>query len=92
MEGLTCPHCHKVSYSASPRAFSPCPHCKFRFAISEQAGHKYIVIDRQLADFRDNYAQSVREGTDESIEVIVDRRATQRPFVGVDRRRVTSGM
>jgi glutaredoxin len=90
MEGLTCPHCQKVSYSASPRAFSPCPHCKFRFAISEDAGHRYVVIDRQLAEFRENYAQSVAEGSDEEFEVIVDRRAQQRPFSGTDRRRVTA--
>ena len=90
MEGLTCPHCHKVSYSASPRAFSPCPHCKFRFAISRDADHKYIVIDSALAEFRDNYARSVADDSGEEFEVIVDRRARQRPFAGVDRRRVTA--
>jgi glutaredoxin len=87
MEGLVCPHCHKISYSSSPRAFSPCPYCKFRFAISVEEGHKYLVIDRQLADLRDNYAKEVATG-DEALEVIIDRRQAQRPFVGVDRRRV----
>ena len=90
MEGLTCPHCQKVSYSASPRAFSPCPHCKFRFAVSAEAGRTVIVIDRQLSAFRENYARSVREASGEDVEVVVDRREAQRPFVGVDRRRVIS--
>lgn len=89
MEGLVCPHCHKVSYSSSPRAFSPCPHCKFRFAISEDAGHKYLVIDRQLANLTDNYASAVSACRDD-FEVIVDRRENQRPFVGTDRRKVTT--
>ena len=88
MEELVCPHCHKVSYSASARVFSPCPHCKFRFAISEDAGHKYLVIDRQLAHLLETYADTVSEHED--IEVIVDRRETQRPFSGRDNRRVTT--
>ena len=87
MEELVCPHCHKVSYSASARAFSPCPYCKFRFAISEDNGHKYLVIDRQLAHLLKNYAQSVESHPD--IDVIVDRRVSQRPFDGVDERKVT---
>jgi glutaredoxin len=87
MEELVCPHCHKVSYSASARVFSPCPHCKFRFAISEEKGHKYLVIDRQLAHMLENYAESVE---DHGFEVIVDRRRQQRPFNGVDQRRVTT--
>jgi len=87
MEELVCPHCHKVSYSASARAFSPCPHCKFRFAISEDNGQKYLVIDRQLAHMLDSYAESV---TENDIEVIVDRREQQRPFSGIDQRRVTT--
>lgn len=86
MEELVCPHCHKVSYSASARAFSPCPHCKFRFAISDEGGHRYLVIDRQLAHMLESYAESV---TANDIEVIVDRREQQRPFNGVDQRRVT---
>ncbi len=89
MEGLVCPHCHKVSYSSSPRAFSPCPHCKFRFAISEDDGHKYVIIDRQMETVKENYASSVEEYNDE-FEVIVDRRERQRPFVGIDRRKVTA--
>ena len=88
MEELVCPHCHKVSYSASARAFSPCPHCKFRFAISEDNGHKYLVIDRQLAHLLENYSQSVEDY--EAIEVIVDRRVSNRPFDGVDSRKVTT--
>lgn len=88
MEELVCPHCHKVSYSASVRAFSPCPHCKFRFAISEDNGHKYLVIDRQLAHLLDNYAESVAENAE--IEVIVDRRVSNRPFDGIDERKVTT--
>lgn len=87
LEELVCPHCQKVSYSASARAFSPCPHCKFRFAISEDKGHKYLVIDRQLAHMLKNYAQAV---SNDGIEVIVDRRQQQRPFSGVDNRRVTT--
>lgn len=87
MEELVCPHCHKVSYSASARAFSPCPHCKFRFAISEDSGHKYLVIDRQLAHMLESYAKSV---SSDDIEVIVDRREQQRPFSGTDQRRVTT--
>lgn len=87
MEELVCPHCHKVSYSASARAFSPCPHCKFRFAISEEGSHKYLVIDRQLAHLLENYSDTI---DDEEIEVIVDRRQQQRPFSGVDQRRVTT--
>jgi hypothetical protein len=86
LEELVCPHCHKVSYSASARAFSPCPHCKFRFAISDEGGHRYLVIDRQLAHMLESYAESV---TANDIEVIVDRREQQRPFNGVDQRRVT---
>ena len=89
MEGLVCPHCHKVSYSSSPRAFSPCPHCKFRFAISEDDGQKYVIIDRQMESVKENYASSVEEYNDE-FEVIVDRRERQRPFVGIDRRKVTA--
>ena len=88
MEELVCPHCQKVSYSASARAFSPCPHCKFRFAISEDNGRKYLVIDRQLAHLLDNYAKTVAEYDD--IEVIVDRRVSNRPFDGVDERKVTT--
>ncbi|MFA6002151.1 MAG: hypothetical protein WC828_08615 [Thermoleophilia bacterium] len=88
MEELVCPHCNKVSYSASARAFSPCPHCKFRFAISEDNGHKYLVIDRQLAHLLENYSESVSEHTD--IDVIVDRREAQRPFSGIDHRKVTT--
>ncbi len=89
MEGLVCPHCHQVSYSSSPRAFSPCPHCKFRFAISEEPGHRYLVIDRQLANLKENYAESVADYNDE-FEVIVDRRRGQQPFVGNDRRKITT--
>jgi hypothetical protein len=70
------------------RAFSPCPHCKFRFAISEDNGHKYLVIDRQLAHLLDNYAESVAENAE--IEVIVDRRVSNRPFDGIDERKVTT--
>lgn len=88
MEELVCPHCHKVSYSASVRAFSPCPHCKFRFAISEDKGHKYLVIDRQLGHLIDSYSESVENLDD--IEVIVDRRVSGRPFDGVDSRKVTT--
>ena len=91
MEGLVCPHCHKVSYSSSPRAFSPCPHCKFRFAISNDEGRKYVVIDRQMENIKDNYAKAV-ESCSEDFEVIVDRREIQRPFVGVDRRKVTTSL
>ena len=87
MEELVCPHCHKVSYSASARAFSPCPYCKFRFAISEEKDHKYLVIDRQLAHMLKNYTASVSH---KGIEVIVDRREQQRPFSGIDQRRVTT--
>lgn len=87
MEELVCPHCHKVSYSASARAFSPCPHCKFRFAISEEGAQRYLVIDRQLAHMLENYSESIDEG---DIEVIVDRRQQQRPFSGIDQRRVTA--
>ena len=87
MEELVCPHCHKVSYSASSRAFSPCPYCKFRFAISEEKGQKYLVIDRQLAHMLKSYAEMV---SNDGIEVIVDRREQQRPFCGVDHRRVTT--
>ncbi len=87
MEELTCPHCHKVSYSASTRVFSPCPHCKFRFAISDEGDHKYLVIDRQLEHMKDSYAESLDDRAD--IDVIVDRRQTQRPFSGIDQRRVT---
>lgn len=89
MEGLTCPHCHKVSYSASPRAFSPCPHCKFRFAISEENGRKYLVIERQLVDLKENYAEAIA-GHPEDIEVIIDRREQERPFDGSDRRQVAT--
>ena len=88
MEELVCPHCHKVSYSASARAFSPCPHCKFRFSISEDNGHKYLVIDRQLAHLLENYADSVAEHDD--IDVIIDRRVSNRPFDGVDDRKVST--
>lgn len=88
MEELVCPHCKKVSYSASARTFSPCPHCKFRFAISEEEGHKYLVIDRKLAHMVKQYAESI--GDDKEIEVIIDRRERQRPFNGVDGRKVSS--
>lgn len=88
MEELVCPHCKKVSYSASARAFSPCPHCKFRFAISEEEDQKYLVIDRKLEHMVDEYADSVNAGKE--IEVIVDRREKQRPFSGVDSRKVTT--
>lgn len=88
MEGLICPHCHKVSYSASPRAFSPCPHCKFRFAISEEGGRKCIVIERELSDMRENYAKEVA-GFPEDFDVIVDRRTERKPYDGSERRRVT---
>jgi len=88
MEELVCPHCHKVSYSATARAFSPCPHCKFRFAISEDNGQKYLVIDRQLAHLLENYSQSVESNPD--IEVILDRRVANRPFDGVDERKVST--
>lgn len=87
MEELVCPHCKKVSYSASARAFTPCPHCKFRFAISEDQDQTYLVIDRQLAHMLENYAESV---TENDVDVIVDRRQQQRPFSGVDGRRVTT--
>jgi len=87
MEELTCPHCHKVSYSASARVFSPCPHCKFRFAISDDGDRKYLVIDRQLEHMKDSYAESLGDRAD--IDVIVDRRQGQRPFSGIDQRRVT---
>jgi glutaredoxin len=87
MEELTCPHCHKVSYSASARVFSPCPHCKFRFAISDEGDRKYLVIDRQLEHMKDSYAESLGDRAD--IDVIVDRRQGQRPFSGIDQRRVT---
>ncbi|MBE0429612.1 MAG: hypothetical protein IBX61_07040 [Thermoleophilia bacterium] len=87
MEEMVCPHCHRVSYSASSRAFSPCPHCKFRFAISDEQDCRYLVIDRQLAHMRKSYSEDVSA---EGIEVIVDRRRRQRPFVGVDQRRVTT--
>ena len=90
MEELVCPHCHKVSYSASVRAFSPCPHCKFRFAISEDNGHKYLVIDRQLGHLVDSYSESVENLDD--MEVIVDRRVSSRPFDGVDSRKVTTNI
>lgn len=88
MEELVCPHCRKVSYSASARAFSPCPHCKFRFAISEEEGQRYLVIDRKLSHLVEKYADSLGEGKD--IEVIVDRREKQRPFDGVDSRKVST--
>jgi len=88
MEELVCPHCRKVSYSASARAFSPCPHCKFRFAISEENGQKYVVIDRQMAHLLENYAESVAQNED--VEVIVDRRVSNRPFNGIDERKVTT--
>jgi len=87
MEELTCPHCHKVSYSASARVFSPCPHCKFRFAISDEGDRKYLVIDRQLEHMKDSYAESLGGRAD--IDIIVDRRQGQRPFSGIDQRRVT---
>jgi len=45
------------------------------------------VIDRQLAHMLENYSDSINE---EEIEVIVDRRQRQRPFSGVDQRRVTT--
>jgi glutaredoxin len=88
VEELVCPHCKKVSYSASARAFSPCPHCKFRFAISEEEGRKYLVIDRQLGHLIEQYADTIDDGKE--IEVIVDRREKQRPFSGVDGRKVTT--
>ncbi|RJQ43690.1 MAG: hypothetical protein C4534_07690 [Gaiellales bacterium] len=88
MEELVCPHCKKVSYSASARAFSPCPHCKFRFAISEEEGRKYLVIDRKMAHLVQQYADSL--GDEREIEVIVDRREKQRPFSGVDSRKVST--
>lgn len=87
MEELVCPHCKKVSYSASARAFSPCPHCKFRFAISRDDEQTFLVIDRQLEHMLDDYSDSL-DGND--IEVIVDRRERQRPFSGIDSRRVTT--
>lgn len=87
MEELVCPHCQKVSYSASARAFSPCPHCKFRFAISEAEDCKYLVIDRKLAHLLRSYVKSV---ANDDVEVIVDRRQQQRPFSGADKRRVTT--
>ena len=89
MEGLVCPHCHKVSFSSSPRAFSPCPYCKFRFAVSEEEGQRFLIIDRKLAEIAPNYAEAVTT-CDVSFEVIVDRREVQRPFVGTDRRKVTT--
>ncbi len=89
MEGIVCPHCQKVSFSSSPRVFSPCPYCKFRFAMSEEAGQKFLIIDRKLVEIAPNYADAVT-GRDASFEVIVDRREVQRPFVGTDRRRVTT--
>ncbi|MHB0915709.1 MAG: hypothetical protein ACYC5A_10080 [Thermoleophilia bacterium] len=88
MEELVCPHCKKVSYSASERAFSPCPHCKFRFAISEEEGHKYLVVDRKMSHLVQEYSDSL--GQDRDIEVIVDRREQQRPFSGVDSRKVST--
>lgn len=88
MEELTCPHCNKVSYSASARVFSPCPHCKFRFAISDEGERKYLVIDRQLEHLRSSYAETLSGNPD--IDVIVDRRQRQRPFSGVDQRQVTT--
>ena len=88
MEELVCPHCHKVSYSATARAFAPCPHCKFSFGISEDNGHKYLVIDRQLAHLLENYSDSVAEHP--GIDVIVDRRVSNRPFDGVDDRKVST--
>ena len=88
MEELVCPHCRQVSYSTAARAFSPCPHCKFRFAISEGEGKKYLVIDRKLAHRVQQYAESL--GDDKEIEVIVDRREKQRPFDGMDSRKVST--
>ncbi|MHB1390896.1 MAG: hypothetical protein ACYCXF_06630 [Thermoleophilia bacterium] len=87
MEELVCPHCKKVSYSASARAFSPCPHCKFRFAISQDDDQTFLVIDRQLEHMLDDYSDSFSES---DVEIIVDRRERQRPFSGVDSRRVTT--
>ena len=89
MEGLVCPHCHNVSFSSSPRVFSPCPYCKFRFAVSEEEGHKFLIIERQMAGLAPDYAEAVNAG-DDDFEVIVDRRENQRPFVGTDRRKVTA--
>lgn len=89
MEGLTCPHCHKVSYSASARAFSPCPHCHFRFAITEEKGQKYLIIEKGMASLISSYADALSVYDDE-FEVIVDRRQDQRPFEGADRRKVTT--
>jgi hypothetical protein len=45
------------------------------------------VIDRQLAHMLENYSESIDES---DIEVIVDRRQQQRPFSGIDQRRVTT--
>lgn len=89
MEGLTCPHCHKVSYSASARAFSPCPHCHFRFAITEEEGHKYVIIEKEMATLISSYSDALSAYGD-GFEVIVDRRETQRAFDGSDRRRVST--
>lgn len=90
MEKLTCPHCNEVSYSASSRAFSPCPHCKFRFAITEdEDGRKCIVIEKEVADLREDYAKKLA-GSSAEIEVIIDRREQGKPFDGTDRRRVAT--
>ncbi|MBE3073927.1 MAG: hypothetical protein IMZ75_03115, partial [Actinobacteria bacterium] len=56
-------------------------------AISEDQDQTYLVIDRQLAHMLENYSESV---TENEVEVIVDRREQQRPFSGVDGRRVTT--
>ncbi|MCL4309531.1 MAG: hypothetical protein ACYCXU_04270 [Thermoleophilia bacterium] len=57
--------------------------------MSEEAGQKFLIIDRKLVEIAPNYADAVT-GRDASFEVIVDRREVQRPFVGTDRRRVTT--
>lgn len=85
MKKTACPFCDTSIEKTAPDVFEACPVCGYFSARVDAGDDEYLIIDSRLPNLIETFTRLQKQ--ERGSVIVIDRRISQNPIAGADRRR-----